>query len=81
MWPLIVGFWLLAALLLFANRRSPASSESVDPVCLICGGPNPSGPPFSTACPACQPPNSDERKTQKPDGNIIPFEKSKRRKP
>jgi hypothetical protein len=81
MWPLIVGFWLLAALLLFANRRSSTSSESVDPVCLICGGPNPAGRSFSTACPACQPPTDDERRTKNRDGNIIPFEKNKRRKP
>ena len=81
MWPLIVGFWLLAALLLFANRRSPTSPENVDPVCLICGGPNPEGHSFSTACPACQPPTRDGQSTQSRDGKIIPFEKGKRRKP
>ena len=85
MWPLILGFWLLAALLLFANRPQNSHTHEGTTGCPVCGKPSPSNQGISEVCKDCRPgaptrPHSDEP-VDGAEGKVLPFEPHKRRKP
>ena len=85
MWPLILGFWLLAALLLFANRPQRRAAHDETATCPLCGKPSTSSPGVSLVCEDCRPRGPRRSLGHESDdgaeGKVLPFEPHKRRKP
>lgn len=85
MWPLILGFWLLAALLLFANRPQNSNAQEAQATCPVCGKPSTSNQGVPEVCHECRPRSPRRPTGQNPsngsEGKVLPFEPPKRRKP
>ena len=84
MWPLILGFWLLAALLLFANRPQNDVSTDAQVSCPVCGKPTTSTRGTPEVCQDCRPRSPRRSRGDESDraseGKVLSFEKHKRRK-
>ena len=84
MWLLILGFWLLAALLLFANRPQSDVSTEAQVSCRVCGKPTTSTQGTPEVCEDCRPRSPrrarGDASDRAPEGKVLVFDKHKRRR-